>query len=730
MASPFQRQALNRKLIYAAMILVLFTVAYLWRSKEFHIFGRDIKGVDAQARDLAIREQSRGDVDLLGAIARLTTIGSRGLATCVLWINAMEAQKKNQWNELELYIRSLTKLQPHFITPWIYQSWNLAYNVSVESDRINDKYFYISRGLQLLAEGERRNRNHPDMRWSIGFFNQHKICQSDETNVLRSLSQLSMIPPNERDPGRFWIVSESGRQDINLKELEDFCQKHPQLVRRLREGMRRERRSDQQRQFRCDRAEDLVQFLEDNFRVPSLWVDQPNPSAPGSWKPRQDQQKPLAERFPVLPPRHSPQPYQQQPDETALLTEDPMDPLNRPGSKLLDEHDAYQVSRAWFSYAQEPLPKPDTMPGQSEPIVNRVYQRLPRFTTVIFRDYPAQAQRFTAERLQEEGWFDASGWVVTDWFQEAGDRFSDGGPALIGKQPWGREAWQKTREDWYNFGTANHLLLSEVERKVLEDQAKVVGKKYNLIMGAAAPIVRGDDLDDETSKQLFAWNFLTELEHAKHYCHFDFHYNRALVEAKEDTIQARKLFFEALDAQRMRNDEAEALRIYLEPGCIKTWRDKVLMSNKVFRGDSFIQEQTYQIQLRYFELYTRLHGRSFKAQATGMVLIPFLTPSGSGVCPVGLASWVPQVVLRPGTRKEGGGGRPQGLTSWLPPGIVEDWDNPLLGGPFDGSDDEGEPLVPDYSRNAVLQRLYPALFSDQTAPPSGTPPTPSLSQPR
>ena len=357
--------------------------------------------------DLAIREQSRGEVDLLGAIARLTTIGSRGVATCVLWVHAMDAQKKNQWNELELYVRSLTKLQPHFITPWIFQSWNLAYNVSVESDRVNDKYFYITRGIGLLAQGEKQNRDNPDMRWSIGFFTQHKIGQSDETNTLRSLSQLSMIPPNERDPGRFWSVSEGGRQEINLKELEDFCQKHPQLVRRLRKGIAPREKVGSDPPVPLRAPDEFVQFLEDNYRLPSLWVDS-LPSAPGVWKPKEDKFKPLADRFPVLPPSHEVRPYQQLPDKTALNDE----------SKLRNEDDAYQVSRAWYSYAQEPLPKPDKLPGENEPIENPVYQRVPRhMMTIIFRGYPAQAQHYTAERLLDEGWFDESGWVIPDWFR-------------------------------------------------------------------------------------------------------------------------------------------------------------------------------------------------------------------------------------------------------------------------------------------------------------------------
>src|SRR5579875_44460 len=689
MASPFQQQALYRKLTYGALILALFTLALGWRKGELRLFGMDIKGVDAQARDLSIREESRGEVDWLGALARLSTIGTRGAATCLLWVNAVEAQKKNQWNELELYARSLTKLQPHFITPWIFQSWNLAYNVSVESDRVNDKYFYITRGIGLLAEGERQNHDNPDIRWSIGFFTQHKICQSDETNVLRSLSQLSMIPPNERDPGRFWKVIQVGsssRQEINLAELEDFCKLHPQLVRRLRQGIRRERRSEQLRQFRCERAEDMVQFLQDNFRVPSLWLDSPRPSEPGTWKLKQDTLKPLADRFPVLPPYHeTAREGQQPPDETALHDQSP----------LYDSHDAFQIARAWYSYAQEPLPRPGRLPGQSEPITNPVVQRLPKhMMTIIFRSHPAQAQRFTAERLMDEGWFDGSGWAIPDWFREAGDRFADGSPAVIGTSPewWAKKAWER-------FGKDNHLLIRPAEQKNLEQRAYAFAKKKHIQDPALTPTLREEELDPETREEFFAFMFLRDLAQYKTLCNFDVHYNRARVESKEEAVKARKIFFEALDAQRLRNNEPEALRKYLDPDGMKAWRDKVLLSNKVFRNDSLIQEQTFEVQLRFVDLYSRLNGRKFKAEAVRMLLMPWQNLPGGGACPLGLASW-------------------------MPPLIEKDWNNPLLGGPFDGTDDEGEPLISEQSRRQVLQRLFPSLtasMTQETPPQSESP---------
>jgi hypothetical protein len=693
MASPFQQRALQRKLIYVALIIVLGTIAWAWRTREFRVFGWDVKGVDAQARDLAIREESRGEVDLIGALVRLSTMGLRGVATCVMWVDAMDAQKKNQWNELEIRVRSLTKLQPHFITPWIFQSWNLAYNVSVESDRVSDKYFYISRGIGLLAEGERQNRDNPDMRWSIGFFLQHKIGQSDETNTLRSLSQLSMIPPNERDPGRFWVMQE-GRQELNFKELEDFCKKHPQLVRRLREGIRRERRSEAQRQFRCERAEEMVQFLADNFRVPSLWQDR-LPSSPGLWKEDADKLLPPTERFPILPPRHQARPEQQPPDETAQTNE----------SVLRDEDDVHQIARSWYSYSQEPIPAPDALPGNSKPIKNPVYQRLPKhMTTLIFRDYPAQAQRFTAERLQDEGWFDNSGWTIPDWFRSQNDRFSNGGPAVVGgERMWGLEAWQKTFELWNAFGEANHLRFnSPSDEKNMLDRAQAFAKNFKLNEGSPVPQLREENLDPETAREYFAWQYVKWYHYYRHISNFPHHYNRAFVESKLDTVMARKTFFEA-DALRLRNRDFRALQKYQEPNGIQAWRDKVLLTNEEFRRDNFIQEQTFEVQIKYVDLYSRLGGSNFKAQAASMVFLPS-QPAGSGVCPTNFLGWLNHVVLVPDGKDKDGKDK-----------VRANWGNPLLGGPFDGYDNEGVALIDDRSRDTVLRRMFPTVYAADDA---------------
>ena len=73
-----------------------------------------------------------------------------------------------------------------------------------------------------------------------------------------------------------------------------------------------------------------------------------------------------------------------------------------------------------------------------------------------------------------------------------------------------------------------------------------------------------------------------------------------------------------------------------------------------------------------------------------------------------------------------------GFAAWVPPLIRANWDNPLLGGPFDVADSEGYPLVDANTRQQVMRRLYPGSFNQQQ-PPNTTgqtppPPTPQLDQ--
>src|SRR4051794_16937174 len=96
--NPLQRAATRRKLWYLGAILGLFTVSMLWRGMvPIPLAGR-VAAADAladrtirsQATRYELRELEQGDPEILGSVARLSLVGSRGVAVTVLWYNAIE----------------------------------------------------------------------------------------------------------------------------------------------------------------------------------------------------------------------------------------------------------------------------------------------------------------------------------------------------------------------------------------------------------------------------------------------------------------------------------------------------------------------------------------------------------------------------------------------------------------------------------------------------------------
>src|SRR5580765_3141193 len=157
MANPLQQAAITRKITYLVVIAGLFTVSLFVRGK-FSLPGAvERKTIARQAENLDLRELDLGDAELAGSAIRLSLTGMRGVVTTAMWRTAIEKQKRHEFQEMEDVVRIVSRLQPHFITPWIFQGWNMSYNVSVENERLNDMYFYIARGLEFMAEGERLN---------------------------------------------------------------------------------------------------------------------------------------------------------------------------------------------------------------------------------------------------------------------------------------------------------------------------------------------------------------------------------------------------------------------------------------------------------------------------------------------------------------------------------------------------------------------------------------------
>lgn len=571
MAASFQEQSRKRKLIYIGLILGLFTAALLHRQQL----------LDPKAKILALRQEQQGSVELNASALRLMLTGSRGLAVCFLWYRAIDQQRRHEWNKLSTLVRTVTKLQPHFITPWLFQSWNLAYNVSVENDRIRDKYFYITQGIELLADGERKNRNnvladdgvtlrelnHPELCFNLGFYYQQKIGTHDNQNTLLSLLQMSAIDPRYRDPKRLRPLDSANRPVVDLAEFARFCQRHPILVRRLREVLR------------YQTPEEVVEFLASNQKLPSRFEEGGAGPTDGEIQP--SRLKDPREQFPVIAP----------------LAQGELLPGDHP-----DEVDfsTFTAARTWFTYAQKPLPETDrTFVEEIKQTFDPKKFRMPKsMAHLIFRGYPARAMDYVASHLQREGWFAEDGWRIVGWFPK--DEFStERGPvpAVVGAgRKWTQEAWTRAWNMYQDYGGRTGLYIDNEEMLTLEKRAEAYRTKFGITGENSPPadLKKEDPLFPSYAAhvQLFWYGRNRSMTNFPHF------YHKTSVEHKEDTIRSRKAFFEA-ERYRRTAQSLRALERYVET--LPMWR-RVLRENKEFRRDQFIQEETYESQLRYLNL--------------------------------------------------------------------------------------------------------------------------------
>ena len=361
-------------------------------------------------------------------------------------------------------------------------------------------------------------------------------------------------------------------------------------------------------------------FLRDNYRVPSLYRE--DPEHPGKFI----LEEPLS-RFPVLPPAASARNYTEQTQLQAYLPDDDVkaDDLITEDSTRgnLDSWDAFLAAGAWYTYAQDPMPPPAALPGEMEPARGR--QRINHhMQTVIFRHYPARAQSYVAERLEEEGWFGNGGWVL-DWFAN--------GPQLrvtIGDHhDWAVNAWSEAAKMWEAHGLRNHLLLdadpvkhAEKERALRDLAARYrVDKKMAPTDGLPAV-----EDDPKLREEWEASRFLIDYDGSRNVTSFERNSNRAEVEKLPKTVRVRELFYDAA-ALAMAGSTLRALNKYQNPDPVQhpdpvlgtvtaldAW-GQLLTDHDDFRHDDLTAEESYEVEMDYLDILNRaLPANELKAQ--------------------------------------------------------------------------------------------------------------------
>ncbi|MEM8737956.1 MAG: hypothetical protein AAGG38_05685 [Planctomycetota bacterium] len=108
----------------------------------------------------------------------------RGVAVNTLWYRAEMMKREGKFAEANTLATWITYLQPRFPHVWGFLSWNMAYNISVETYTPQERYDWVNKGVRLLREeGIPYNPNAVRLYRELGWILFHKIGQNtDDVN--------------------------------------------------------------------------------------------------------------------------------------------------------------------------------------------------------------------------------------------------------------------------------------------------------------------------------------------------------------------------------------------------------------------------------------------------------------------------------------------------------------------------------------------------------------------
>ncbi|HMO13392.1 MAG TPA: hypothetical protein PKD64_06090 [Pirellulaceae bacterium] len=135
--------------------------------------------------DLSIATLSQ--IDPASESMKLGSLGLRGLAANLLWMQVLEAKEKKEWDVLSASLDTLVKLQPNFIEVWKFQAHNLSYNISVEFDDYEYRYQWVRNGIDFLTQGISANKRDHRIQNELGRFSGQKFGTADERFQYRRL---------------------------------------------------------------------------------------------------------------------------------------------------------------------------------------------------------------------------------------------------------------------------------------------------------------------------------------------------------------------------------------------------------------------------------------------------------------------------------------------------------------------------------------------------------------
>lgn len=215
------------------ILLLALAVAFLFGSGQMQkLLNRDRNKLDLT------RVTSLKDAPPLLAFTTVALGGFRGLISNILWIRANELQQKDKFFEMVQLANWITDLEPHFPQVWIFQSWNMAWNISVKFNDFADRWRWVQRGMQLLRDdGLRYNPDNTLMYQQLSWIFQSKMGQNmDDANHYYKVHWANDMMPFFGPNGTNYealVHPQTAKERALAKTLEEKYKMNPEFVAKV-----------------------------------------------------------------------------------------------------------------------------------------------------------------------------------------------------------------------------------------------------------------------------------------------------------------------------------------------------------------------------------------------------------------------------------------------------------------------------------------------------------------
>ena len=162
--------------------------------------GLQLDSINAQRREmkLIINEPLENAPPSL-AFATIAMGAFRGLVVDVLWMRADRLKEAGQFFDARQLAEWITTLQPRFGAVWVFQAWNMAYNISVTipATQPDQRWHWVKNGYELLRDkGISSNPRDIQLYHELARIFQHKIGSvSDDAHKYYKLQMALAMEP-------------------------------------------------------------------------------------------------------------------------------------------------------------------------------------------------------------------------------------------------------------------------------------------------------------------------------------------------------------------------------------------------------------------------------------------------------------------------------------------------------------------------------------------------------